>query len=42
VKRLDIYIYIYIYISMTEDFGKSGCWNGFMIFWNVSIRLQDS
>jgi hypothetical protein len=22
--------------------GKSCCWNGFMVFWNVSIRLQDS
>jgi hypothetical protein len=27
---------------MTESFGKSCCWNEFMIFWNVSTRLQDS
>ena len=32
----------YIYLSMTESFGKSCYWNEFMIFWNVSIRLQDS
>jgi hypothetical protein len=32
----------YIYLSMAERFGKSCCWNGFMIFWNVSTRLQDS
>jgi hypothetical protein len=36
-----IYIYIYIYLSMTESFGKSCCWNEFMIFWNVRTRLQD-
>ena len=30
-----------IYLSMTERFGKSCCWNGFMIFWNVRTRLQD-
>ena len=35
------YIYIYIYLSMAESFGKR-CWNGFMIFWNVRTRLQDS
>ena len=33
--------YIYIYLSMTESFGKR-CQNGFMIFWNVRTRLQDS
>jgi hypothetical protein len=32
----------YIYLIMTERFGKSCCWNGFVIFWDVSTRLQDS
>jgi hypothetical protein len=32
----------YMYLTMTESFDNSGCWNGFMIFWNVSTRLQDS
>jgi hypothetical protein len=32
----------YMYLIMTERFGKSCCWNGFMIFWNVRTRLQDS
>jgi hypothetical protein len=32
----------YMYLTMTESFGKSCCWNGFMVFWNVSTRLQDS
>jgi hypothetical protein len=32
----------YMYLTMTESFGNSGCWIGFMIFWNVSTRLQDS
>jgi hypothetical protein len=32
----------YMYLIMTESFGKSGCWNGFMIFWNVRRRLQNS
>jgi hypothetical protein len=30
--------YIYKY---ARKFGKSCCWNGFMIFWNVRTRLQD-
>jgi hypothetical protein len=25
-----------------RKFSKSCCWNSFMIFWNVSTRLQDS
>ena len=32
----------YIYLIMTERFGKSCCWNEFMIFWNVRTRLLDS
>ena len=32
----------YMYLTMTESFDNSGCWNGFMIFWNVRTRLQDS
>ena len=32
----------YMYLTMTESFGKSCCWNRFMVFWNVSTRLQDS
>jgi hypothetical protein len=32
----------YIYLIMIERFGKSCFWNGFMIFWNVRTRLQDS
>ena len=32
----------YIYLIMTERFGKSCCWNGFMISWDVRTRLQDS
>ena len=32
----------YKYVIMTERFGKSCCWNRFMIFWNVRTRLQDS
>jgi hypothetical protein len=32
----------YMYLTMTESFGKSCCWNEFMIFWNVRTRLQDS
>jgi hypothetical protein len=32
----------YMYLIMTKSFGKSDCWNGFMIFWNVSTRIQDN
>jgi hypothetical protein len=32
----------YMYLTMTENFGKSCCWNGFMIFGNIRTRLQDS
>jgi hypothetical protein len=32
----------YMYLTMTGSFGKSCCWNGFMIFLNISTRLQDS
>ena len=32
----------YMYLTMTGSFGKSCCWNGFMIFRNVSTRLQGS
>jgi hypothetical protein len=32
----------YIYLIMIERFGKSCCSNGFVIFWDVSTRLQDS
>jgi hypothetical protein len=38
VKKLDICIYI----IMTGRFGKSYCWNRFVIFWNVRARLQGS
>jgi hypothetical protein len=31
--------YVYKY---DRKFGKSCCWNGFMIFWNARTRLQDS
>jgi hypothetical protein len=32
----------YMYLTTTESFGKSCCWNRFMIFGNVRTRLQDS